>query len=183
MGASKKTAPGKTGNSTQAGRGFATKGKLSPEARAKLAEKARKQWADKNSKLRAAQRGTGQSKPLKPPKNAVAIIEAACGDCGASITTMCEALGIARTTFYAWRERHKEIEEAYKKGRAIEEDRLFSKLFEQAMAGNIVALIYLTKCRHNWNDRPGASDQKDDAVSLALKVRESLKAIRETDGC
>ncbi len=43
---------------------------------------------------------------------------------------------------------------ALEAGRGVEHDRLFGKLYEKALAGDIVALLFLLKTRHGYNDRP-----------------------------
>ena len=43
---------------------------------------------------------------------------------------------------------------ALEAGRGVEHDRLYGRLFEKAMRGDTIALLFLLKTRHNYNDRP-----------------------------
>ncbi len=71
------------------------------------------------------------------------------GNSGKSIAA---ALGIGNTLFQDWRKRHPAVQAAFEAGMAVQEQKLYNALFRQAMKGNVVAAIYLTKARFGWRE-------------------------------
>lgn len=161
-----------------------SKPKLSAEARAKMAERARKQWADAGSKLRTRHREGQRATRRPPPKHAVKLIELACGKFGASITAIARVLQCHPSTLTAWRQRHPEIEEAIQRGRIVEEDALWGVLHKAAVVdGNITAAIVALKMKfHHRDSGPIPGEKPDDPVEMAAKIRAALKQMDAADG-
>src|SRR5262245_58656694 len=134
-----------------------TKSKMTAERRAKLAEKAKQQWADKNSKLRIAR--APDKLMRRPPKNAATLIREGIAEFGASVTALCEYLGCNRRLFFDWIKRHDDIRQAYEEGRAIMEERLTSELYKQAMAGYAPAAMFLLKAKFGLRDAGPVPDK------------------------
>lgn len=155
---------------------------LTAEQRAALAEKARKQWADKNGKLRNAQRNTGQAKPVRPPRDAVAIIEYCVGTYGSTKEQIAAAFGISVDLFNSWLQRHQEIRDAFDRAKSLEYSKLTGMLFERAMAGDAVCAMFLLKIRHNARDSGPIQDNSKDPASTAAKIRATLEAMKKADG-
>ena len=153
---------------------------LTAEARAKLAEKARKQWSEPNSKLRKAYIA---AKVRRPPKRAVQLIEMACGQYGANLTTIARVLQCCPQTLSAWRKRHPEIEEAIQRGRRIEEDKLWGVLFKQATIDeNLTACIVALKMKFGHRDSgPIPGEKPESPAEQAAKIRAALAAMDEAD--
>jgi hypothetical protein len=153
---------------------------LTAEARARQSARAKAQWAAPDSKLRKAYM---TAKVRRPPKHAVRLIEEACGQYGANLTTLCQLLGCCPQTLSAWRKRHPEIEEAITRGRKIEEDKLWSVLFKQAMNDNTTAAIVLLKMRfHHRDSGPIPGEKEDSPEDKAAKIRAALRAMDDVDG-
>ena len=158
-----------------------SKSKMTPEARKRLAERARQQWADPNSKLRTpARRGTLVLR--EPPRHAAQLIRTGIAEFGQNVSAICEMLQCSRRTFYDWMERHPEIRAAYEEGRAVMEERLVSKLYQQAMDGYAPAAMFLCKAKFGMRDSGPIPGEENTPESKAAKIREALKAMKQMDG-
>jgi hypothetical protein len=65
-----------------------------------------------------------------------------------------------------WIRTYPEIEEAFALGREQEERVLHNKLRQMALDGNLVAALFILKCRHGWveaTERKAAADVEDQA--------------------
>ncbi|MCC6394774.1 MAG: hypothetical protein IT167_29540 [Bryobacterales bacterium] len=155
---------------------------LTAQQRAALAEKARKQWADKNGKLRNAQRHTGQSQPVRPPKDAVAIIEYVVGTFGSTKEQIAAAFGISVDLFNNWLKRHEEIRDVFDRSKSLEYSKLTGMLFNRAMNGDATSAMFLLKIRHNARDSGPIQEDAKDPVSTAAKIRSALEAMKKVDG-
>lgn len=155
---------------------------LTAEQRAKLAEKARLQWADKNGKLRNATRNLPQQQRVRPPRDAVAIIEYCVGTYGSTKEQIAAAFGISVDLFNDWLKRHEEIRAAFDRAKSLEYSKLTGMLFERAMKGDTVAAMFLLKSRHNARDSGPIQDDSKDPVSTAAKIRATLEAMKKADG-
>jgi hypothetical protein len=146
-------------------------------------EKARKraleQWKDPASRQRIVA-GLRKANAIVPPKNAAAIVQAACEN-GATNSEIARALGIGRKLLNEWREKFPAIAEAYELGRQVEHDLLFGRLFKMAMAGNLVACLFLMKTRHGYRETDVIL-QKQDPSAVAVKLREALRQMADADG-
>jgi hypothetical protein len=154
-----------------------------PEGRAKKAELAKAQWADPADFLREQHRAGMAAHRREPPPHAAELIRAACSEYGANLTQLCELLQCHPQTLAGWRKRFPEIEDAVVQGRRIEEDKLWGKLFQQAMGGNTVACIVSLKMKYGHRDSgpiPGAA--ADGPTEQAARIRESLRQMRQADG-
>jgi hypothetical protein len=157
--------------------------KLTAATRAKLAEKAKAQWAAPDSKLRK-RHSEGRSEARRnPPRNAVALIKMACGQYGANLTTIAQLLQCHPHTLRGWRQRFPAIEEAITEGRRIEEDRLWSVLFKLAVKDeNLTAAIVSLKMRFHYRDSgPVPGERPESPQESAAKIRAALKAMEKAD--
>jgi hypothetical protein len=156
---------------------------LTAEQRAALAEKARKQWADPAGWLRKRNREGNAKLRREPPRDIVALIELACGQYGANITTLCAALQCNPRTLAAWRRRYPAIDEAVLNGRRVEEDALMGTLYRQAtQEGNTVACIVLLKFRGHRDSGPLPEKAQDGPAEQAAKIQAALRAMQQADG-
>jgi hypothetical protein len=120
----------------------------------------------------------------KPPLNIAEIIEDACSE-GATVQSICAVMSICRETWYKWRDTYPEIDAAYKRGRSVEHDRLVNKLVEVALKGNVAAICFALKTRHNYVDSGvGAAIENKVQINFqlpgALKPEEYLKTLTAT---
>lgn len=83
---------------------------------------------------------------------------------GHSDAAIAKALKMNRETFRFCRRRQPELEEALQRGRSAEEHTLVAKLHEAALAGNVVAAIFLLKSRHGYRDQGNASDERPNII-------------------
>ncbi len=159
------------------------KPKLSAELRARMAEKARQQWSDPNSKLRTRQRDGAAELRKRPPKYAVERIEQAVAEYGATVTAICDALGCSRDLFYKWLDRYPDIKAAYERGRKIMEEKLTGFLYSQAASGYSPAAMFLLKAHFHYRDSgPVPGEKPESAEETAIKIRAALQAMKTADG-
>lgn len=155
---------------------------MSPEKRAMMAEKARKQWADANSKLRVRQFASTVERRIKPPKDAVERIEYCVGNYGSTKEQLAAHFGICLDTFNDWIIRHPEIRAAFERSKGIEYSKLVGMLYEKAMAGDSVCAMFLLKVRHNARDSGPIPGEVGDPTAKAAKIREFLKEMEKRVG-
>lgn len=84
-----------------------------------------------------------------------ALIEAMASE-GQDQRTIARALGIGKTTLTRCRERDEQVEAAWADGHAQLADTITHLLLQAGKKGNVIALIFLAKCRLNWIDQPKA---------------------------
>jgi hypothetical protein len=155
---------------------------VTAEQRRIMAERARKQWNDPNSKLRNRQREGRAASRKKPPRFAVQLIERAINEYGATKEAIAEALGCDVKTFNAWLLRHEEIRTVFEKAKSAEEAKLVGLLYGQAMKGYAPAAMFLLKTRHSYRDAGTIPGQSDDPVAKAAQIKAALKAMQQVDG-
>ena len=110
----------------------------------------------------------------KPNAAALELVREASAD-GATVMNICAVLGISDWTFRHWRDKFPEFDEAVKSGCSIEHDRLVGKLTEVALSGNVTALIFALKSRHNYVDSGvGAATLVENKVSIQFVLPDSL---------
>jgi hypothetical protein len=97
--------------------------KLTPEERRKLAEKAKKQWADPNGKLRARNR---EVHVIKPPKDAAERIAHCVATYGSTKELLANHFDIDISVFDRWLRDHEKIRDAYERSKGIEHSKLIS---------------------------------------------------------
>jgi transposase-like protein len=131
---------------------------LSPEEISEMKRKAiMARWKDK-------------SKPSAPTYE---LIREACAD-GATVANICHVLGIVENTFYRWKDTYPEFAKAVKEGRRIEHDRLVNKLVEMALRGNIAALIYALKARHDLLDNQ-VNNVIENKVAITFQLPDAMR--------
>lgn len=110
----------------------------------------------------------------RPNAAALELVREACAD-GATVMNICAVLGISDWTFRSWRDKYPEFNQAVESGRAIEHDRLVGKLNEVALAGNVTALIFALKSRHNYVDSGvGNATRVENKVSIQFVLPDAL---------
>jgi len=127
--------------------------------------------------MRKSGRGTGRptGRPKRqPPANAIEIIKSIASR-GCSEKTICATFGLSWETWVRWREEFPEIKEAYDQARAVEHDSLVGVLFDKALKGDIVAAMFLLKCRHNYRDG-GITIEDNRNVKIGIMLPQSLNA-------
>lgn len=69
-------------------------------------------------------------------------------------------MGIARSTFYAWKNDYKDFSDVLKKNKEVADFEIVNALYESAKNGNTTAMIFWLKNRmpKQWRDRPDNAD-------------------------
>lgn len=98
-----------------------------------------------------------------------ALIESMAAE-GNDQRTICKALGISRRTLVRCRERDEKVEDAWADGHAQLSDTITHLLLQAGQKGNVIALIFLAKCRLGWIDQPKAEAP---APSVVINLPES----------
>jgi hypothetical protein len=115
--------------------------------------------------------------PLRntPTPAAIELVRLACG-IGATVQRICEVLDIPEKKFRRFMETSPEFKAAVQAGRQYEHDALANKLIELALRGNISALIFALKSRHNYVDSGvGAATVVENKVSVNFVLPDALK--------
>jgi hypothetical protein len=73
---------------------------------------------------------------------------------GASNNRIAASLGCSRNTFRDLRARQPEVDDALAAGRAALDQEVVDELLKMGRAGNVTALIWLSKNRLGWRDNP-----------------------------
>ncbi len=115
--------------------------------------------------------------PLRnmPTAAAIELVRLACG-IGATVQRICEVLDIPEKKFRRFMDTSPEFKAAVQAGRQYEHDALANKLIELALKGNISALIFALKSRHNYVDSGvGAATVVENKVSVNFVLPDALK--------
>ncbi len=104
------------------------------------------------------------------PHNALEIVEDMARR-GCSVISISRALRISSETFYQWRKKGiaPELFEAFAAGRAREHDTLVGDLHRASKAGNVVAALFLLKCRHGYREGEHA-DGRAGNVQISINM-------------
>lgn len=121
---------------------------------------------------RVLMRYNGRDKTEVSPEM-LELVRHACAE-GATVLSICAALDISEKTFYKIMGKSPEFAAAVKAGRGIEHDRLVNKLVEVALKGNVTALIFALKSRHNYNDAGNGTAVIENKVSVNFVLPDSL---------
>ena len=78
--------------------------------------------------------------------------------------TIAKALGIDRSTLNRIKERDEQVAEAWAMGLAQLADEITHALLALGRKGNVVALIFLAKCRLGWIDQPKPDERSPNIV-------------------
>ena len=110
----------------------------------------------------------------KPSAAAIELVKQACA-MGATVQRICEVLDIPEGKFKRFL-KDPDFAAAVKAGRQYEHDALANKLIELALKGNISALIFSLKSRHNYVDSGvGAATVVENKVSVNFILPDALK--------
>lgn len=143
-----------------------------------MAEKAKKQWADPHSKLRARNQ---EVHIIRPPKDAVERISHCVATYGSTKELLANHFDIDISVFDRWLRDHDDIRLAYERSKGIEHSKLISVLFDQAMQGSTTAAIVLLKFRHGYRDSGPLVDDEKDPATVAARVNAALRAMQKVD--
>jgi hypothetical protein len=94
---------------------------------------------------------------------------------GATVASICDVLEIGREKFYRWMDSVPAFAAAIKEGRSIEHDRLVNKLVEVALKGNVAALCFALKSRHNYVDTGAGAATIENKVSVNFILPDAMR--------
>lgn len=86
--------------------------------------------------------------------------------------TIAKTLGIGQSTLTRCRERDPAVEDSWADGHAQLADEITHLLLQAGRKGNVIALIFLAKCRLNWIDQP-KPDERPPSVVINLPASRS----------
>jgi hypothetical protein len=110
----------------------------------------------------------------KPGPDAFELVGLACG-MGATVKRICEVLDIPEGKFRKFME-DPEFAEAVKSGKQYEHDSLVNKLVDVALKGNVAALCFALKTRHNYVDAGvGGATPIENKVSINFILPDAMK--------
>lgn len=103
---------------------------------------------------------------------------------GASVSEVCAILGIGRSTFYEWVEKHPKFNRAYEDGRFLSEA-WWTALGRAAAVGLVDAnptwWIFNMKNRHGWGDRKVDKDEGVSPEEFARRAHDALRQMERID--
>jgi hypothetical protein len=91
---------------------------------------------------------------------------------GHSEKDIARALGMAPNTWTRLKDENPEAQDALDEGRSVEHLALYGRLYEKAMGGDIVALLFLLKCRHGYRETLDVT--QTNAVQIIFQVPAAL---------
>jgi hypothetical protein len=91
---------------------------------------------------------------------------------GFSERDISRALGVSQSTFTRFKSEDEAVQDALDAGRSIEHLALYGKLYEKAMGGDIVALLFLLKCRHGYRETLDIT--QTNAVQIVFQIPAAL---------
>jgi hypothetical protein len=89
-----------------------------------------------------------------PPANAVVEIRRLAA-AGSTYVGIAKYFRVAKETLNRWLEEDFNLAEAFEQGKDEEREKLHNALSKKALAGDIVAAMFLLKSRHKYDDRAG----------------------------
>jgi hypothetical protein len=93
---------------------------------------------------------------------------------GHSEKDIARALGMSAPTWTRVKNETPEAQDALDAGRSVEHLALYGKLYEKAMGGDIVALLFLLKCRHGYRETLDIT--QTNAVQIVFQIPAALAA-------
>jgi transposase-like protein len=108
-----------------------------------------------------------------PPADAAESIEKMAAS-GWGVISIARALNVSSTLMRVWLAESEELREALDYGRERERLELHTKLREMAREGNVVALLFLLKSRHGYNDQGGEGETAS-RVSITFKLPAAVR--------
>ena len=92
-----------------------------------------------------------------------ALIEAMATE-GQDERTLAKALGIGQSTLKRCKERDEAVKDAWADGHAALADEVTHLLLQAGRKGNVIALIFLAKCRLGWIDQPKVAEPQPNVI-------------------
>lgn len=108
-----------------------------------------------------------------PPANAVAEIRALASQ-GSTYVGIAKRFGVAKETLTRWLEDDPKLAESFEQGKDEEREKLHNALSKKALAGDIIAAMFLLKSRHKYDDKAGqrVDVNVDVAVAPVMVVKD-----------
>ena len=119
------------------------------------------------SKPKLITRARTKGRPLEILPAGRLLIEAMAAE-GNDERTIAKALGIGKTTLRDIRDRDESVADAWDMGHAQLADEITHALLALGRKGNVVALIFLAKCRLGWIDQPQPKEERAPSVIINL---------------
>ena len=91
---------------------------------------------------------------------------------GYSERDIARSLGMSATTWTRIKNETPAAQDALDEGRSVEHQKLYSKLMEKAMAGDIVAILFALKCRHSYRETVDLN--QTNAVQITFQIPGAL---------
>jgi hypothetical protein len=104
-----------------------------------------------------------------PPQNAAAEIRSLAAD-GSTYVGIAKHFKVAKETLNRWLEEDIDLAEAFEQGKDEERHKLHNALSRKALGGDIVAAMFLLKCRHGYDDKAAQHTNVNVGVSVAPSV-------------
>jgi hypothetical protein len=104
-----------------------------------------------------------------PPSNAAAEIRSLAAD-GSTYVGIAKHFKVAKETLNRWLEEDTDLAEAFEQGKDEERHKLHNALSRKALGGDIVAAMFLLKCRHGYDDKAAQHTNVNVGVSVAPSV-------------
>jgi hypothetical protein len=92
---------------------------------------------------------------------------------GAILDDIACVIGISPRTLDRWL-KHEDVRFAYKRGRAIAKDNVARTLYEKAMEGDTIAMIFWLKAQAGWTDKQAEVAQEMPDVQIYMPKREPV---------
>lgn len=92
--------------------------------------------------------------------------------------------GISKRTFNNMRERDKEIDRLYNKGKAKGIAKIANGLFQTAVAGNTSAQMFYLKTQAGWRENNEQSNVQSEpqALNITFEVKDPVGDVKITEG-
>lgn len=104
-----------------------------------------------------------------PPEDAAVAIRRLASE-GSTYVGIAKYFGVAKETLTRWIEDDLDLAEAFERGKDEEREKLHNALSKKALAGDIVAAMFLLKSRHKYDDKAAQRTDVNLAVNVATPV-------------
>ena len=91
---------------------------------------------------------------------------------GFSERDIARSLGVSAGTWTRIKDENPEAQDALDEGRSVEHLALYGRLYQKAMDGDIVALLFLLKCRHGYRETLDMT--QTNAVQIVFQIPAAL---------
>jgi len=90
---------------------------------------------------------------------------------GADYAKAAHIVGVSRKSIWAYGKRNPEIRERFDEARALADEQVVQSLFDAAIGGNVVAMIFWLKNRRQkeWRDRHEVGGAGDGPITLRIE--------------